>query len=118
ETGVAIGGTSGHIQSKRGRRTAPAKAMSPPSRAIGRCYLTTESATDATPENPNWWAAAGVTSMIRPCTNGPRSLIRATTERPLLRLVTRTIVPNGSDRWAAVRPEAEAVSPLAVWPPE
>jgi hypothetical protein len=39
--------------------------------------------TDAKPEKPNTRAAAGVTSMTRPATNGPRSLIRTITERPL-----------------------------------
>src|SRR5438477_150358 len=34
--------------------------------------------------------------MTRPRTNGPRSLIVTTTERPLFLLVTRTFVPNGS----------------------
>lgn len=79
---------------------------------------TTSSVTGATPEKPNRRAAVGVTSMTRPRTNGPRSLIRTTTERPLRRLVTRTIVPNGSVRCAAVMPLALAVSPLAVRPPE
>jgi hypothetical protein len=44
--------------------------------------------------------------------------MRTTTERPLLRFVTRTFVPKGSERWAAVKPEREAVSPFAVRPPE
>ena len=43
-------------------------------------------------------AAAGDRSMTRPRTNGPRSVIRTVTERPLLRLVTRTWLPNGSVR--------------------
>src|SRR2546428_12367426 len=55
--------------------------------------------------------------MTRPCTKGPRSLIRTTTERPVLRFVTRTIVPNGSDRCAAVMCEGAAGFPLAVPPP-
>ena len=41
--------------------------------------------TGASPEKPNARAAAGITSMIRPGTNGPRSLIRTTTARPLSR---------------------------------
>ena len=45
----------------------------------------TSSVTGARPEKPNARAAAGVTSMTRPRTNGPRSLIRTTTERPLRR---------------------------------
>ena len=40
--------------------------------------------TGASPEMPSAWAAAGVTSMMRPRTNGPRSLMVTTTERPLL----------------------------------
>src|SRR4029077_20274806 len=41
-----------------------------PASAIGS-YRKTESATGAIPENPSCWAAAGVTSMTRPCTKGP-----------------------------------------------
>lgn len=41
-------------------------------------------------------------SITRPPAYGPRSLIRTTTERPLLLFVTRTFVPKGSVRWAAV----------------
>ena len=61
--------------------------------------------TGASPEKPSARAAAGVTSITRPRTNGPRSLIRTTTEWPLRLLVTRTLVPNGNVRCAAVRPE-------------
>ena len=43
---------------------------------------TTASVTGARPEKPSIWAAAGVTSMTRPRMNGPRSLMRTTTERP------------------------------------
>jgi hypothetical protein len=51
------------------------------------------------------------------CTNGPRSLIRTTAERPLHRLTTVTLVPNGSVRCAAVISPVFIVSPLAVcWP--
>ena len=55
----------------------------------------TSTVTGARPEKPNARAAAGITSMIRPGTNGPRSLIRTTTERPLSKCVMRTSVPNG-----------------------
>ena len=41
-------------------------------------------------------AARRERSIMRPRTKGPRSLIRTTTLRPLLRRVTRTRVPNGS----------------------
>ena len=47
-------------------------------------------------------AAAFDRSMMRPPMNGPRSLIRTTTERPLARFSTNTLVPNGSERCAAV----------------
>jgi hypothetical protein len=40
--------------------------------------------TGARSDIPSACAVAGVTSMIRPRTNGPRSLIVTTTERPLL----------------------------------
>src|SRR5688500_13519004 len=53
-------------------------------------------------KNPSCRAAALVTSILRPPANGPRSLIRTTTVRPWLRFSTRTIVPNGSERGAAV----------------
>ena len=58
--------------------------------------------TGARPEKPSARAAAGVTSMTRPRMNGPRSLMRTTTDFPLCLLVTRTSVPNGSVRCAAV----------------
>lgn len=69
------------------------------------------------PENPSSRAAAGVTSMTRPRPNGPRSLIRTTTDRPFFELMMRTIVPNGSERCAAVKFAGLAASPLAVFPP-
>ena len=69
------------------------------------------------PEKPIARAAAGVISITRPRTKGPRSLIRTTIERPVRRFVTRTRVPNGNDRCAAVMPRAWAYSPFAVrWP--
>ncbi len=46
--------------------------------------------------------AASERSMMRPAPWGPRSLIFTSTVLPLLRLVTRTIVPKGKVRWAAV----------------
>ena len=74
--------------------------------------------TGARPEKPKTRAPAGVTSITRPRTNGPRSLIRTVTLRPLRRLVTRTCVPNASVRCAAVSPVGFARSPLAVLEPE
>src|SRR5215468_5324248 len=67
-------------------------------------YFTTASTTEVVPENLSALAAAGVTSITRPRTNGPLSLISTTTDRPFRRLVTRTLVPNGSERCAAVNP--------------
>ena len=57
--------------------------------------------TGARPEKPKARARAGVRSITRPRTNGPRSLIRTVTLRPLRRWVTRTCVPNASVRCAA-----------------
>jgi hypothetical protein len=56
--------------------------------------------TCASPENPRTLAAAGLTSIIRPCTKGPRSLMVTTTKRPLLLFVTFTF---RADRQGAVR---------------
>lgn len=50
--------------------------------------------TRATPPMPIARAAPVLRSMQRPFTNGPRSLIRTVTDRPLARLVTRTVDPN------------------------
>jgi hypothetical protein len=47
-------------------------------------------------------AAPLLKSIARPFTNGPRSLIRTMMERPLREFVTRTRVPKGSVRRAAV----------------
>ncbi len=41
-------------------------------------------------------AAARLTSTIRPLTNGPRLVIRTVTFLLLRKLITLTIVPNGS----------------------
>src|SRR6188768_2968272 len=67
--------------------------------------------TGARPLKPSACAAAGVSSIMRPRTNGPRSLIRTVTLRPFRLLVTLTFVPNGSVRCAAVRPLGCALSP-------
>src|SRR6266446_966312 len=55
--------------------------------------------------------------MTRRRLKGPRSLIRTTTERPFRLWVTRTNVPNGSVRCAAVNRAGWDASPLAVLPP-
>ena len=47
-------------------------------------------------------AAARERSMIRPLVNGPRSFIRTSTDFPLSRLVTFTMLPHGRVRCAAV----------------
>src|SRR5262245_54766667 len=66
------------------------------------------------PTKPSSRAAAFDTSIMRPLTNGPRSLMRTTTALPLPVLVTFTLVPNGRLRWAAVRAEGFIRSPDAV----
>src|SRR6185295_8475961 len=63
---------------------------------------------------PSCWAAPRDRSRKRPFTNGPRSLMRTMTLRPFLLLVTRTLVPNGRLRWAAVRADGFMRSPEAV----
>jgi len=52
--------------------------------------------------------------MMRPFANGPLSLMRTSTDRPVSRLVTSTQVPKGSVRWAAVIWPMSYTSPLAV----
>jgi hypothetical protein len=49
-----------------------------------------------------------------PFVNGPRSLTRTDTLRPVLGLRTRRQVPKGKVRWAAVRPFGLKTSPDAV----
>ena len=80
------------------------------------CY-SRSTVTEARPEKPSVRAAAGVTSMMRPRTKGPRSLTVTTTERPLLRLVTLAFDPNGKDRDAAVNAPGFNLAPLAVRDP-
>src|SRR6266446_671599 len=75
------------------------------------------SVTRAMPLNPRARAPAGVRSIIRPRTNGPRSFILTTTELPLLMLVTRTFVPKGRVRCAAVKAPDLTRSPFAVFGP-
>ena len=61
-------------------------------------YSTTSSLTFAIPDPtiPSVWAAEYETSTTRPGTNGPRSLTRTVTDRPLATFVTRNFVPNGN----------------------
>src|SRR6476659_4610277 len=63
---------------------------------------------------PSCLAAASETSSMRPLTNGPRSLTRTTTLRPLFWLVTLSLVPKGRLRWAAVNAPGFMRSPEAV----
>jgi hypothetical protein len=55
--------------------------------------------------------------MTRPRTKGPRSVIVTTTDFPVLLCVTRTLVPNGNVRWAAVKAWSVILFPLAVLMP-
>jgi len=50
--------------------------------------------------------------MTRPRTKGPRSVIVTTTDFPLLPCVTRTLVPNGRVRCAAVKAWSVILTPL------
>ncbi len=52
--------------------------------------------------------------MIRPLTNGPRSLMRTTMLLPVRLLTTATLVPKGSPLWAADTPRGSNLSPFAV----
>ncbi len=90
---------------------SPKAARAPPSVSV---VVTTR--TFAVPASiiPMLSAAALDRSMMRPPMNGPRSLIRTTTERPLVRFSTSTLVPNGSDRCAAVSSLGSIFSPFAV----
>ena len=47
------------------------------------------------PTMPRAFAAARETSMMRPLPKGPRSLIRTSTDCPLSRLMTFTLLPQG-----------------------
>src|SRR5690606_15850168 len=63
---------------------------------------------------PTASAPARERSMTRPGLNGPRSLMRTTTERPLSSLTTRTKVLNGKVLCAAVSWLGSKIAPLAV----
>src|SRR5438445_4805825 len=54
-------------------------------------------------------------SMMRPATNGPRSATRQVVEAPLDWLVTVTMVPKGSERWAQVPAGASYHEACPVW---
>jgi hypothetical protein len=73
--------------------------------------------TGASPEIPRASAPAFVTSMHRPFTNGPRSVIVMTTDFPLLLLVTFTFDRNGRDLCAAVSSLSSSGMPDAVFVP-
>jgi hypothetical protein len=96
----------------------PTQSAKPRDRAgrIRRSY-SRSTVTGASPKKPSARAAAGVMSIMRPRTKGPRSLTVTKTDRPLLRLVTRTFNPNGKDLWAAVKAPRFNLAPLAVRDP-
>jgi hypothetical protein len=89
-----------------GRGLAPVVRPAAHFRAYVQLRRMTVSVTGVRPEKPIVLAAAAIISMTRPRTNGPRSLMRTTTERPVRWFVTRTRIPNGSERCAAVIPRA------------
>src|SRR5262249_36521777 len=97
--------SSGLLRFVAGAKITKIVGFKPASRHPGDQRPTTDTLTGASPLKPSWFAAAGVRSMMRPRVNGPRSLMRTTTLRPLRRLVTRTLLPNGSDGCAAVSPD-------------
>src|SRR5258707_12494477 len=68
--------------------------------AASASYWTTSSLTFAIPRPtiPSVSAAEYETSTSRPGTNGPRSLTRTVTDRPVATFVTRNRVPNGNVR--------------------
>ena len=66
---------------------------------------------------PSFSAAPWDKSISRSATNGPRSFTRTTTEFPFSRLVTSSIVPNGSVLCAAVIAYISKISPLDVGRP-
>src|SRR5215213_6146535 len=72
------------------------------------------STTSPTPDRPMTSAALCEMSMTRPPPNGPRSLTRTTTERPVRSFVTLRRVPKGRLRCAAVSALRSNVSPFAV----
>src|SRR5690606_26856694 len=64
---------------------------------------------------PSCCAAAFDRSMTRPLMNGPRSLMRTTTDLPLRWLVTLILEPKGRERCAAVIAAGFMRSPEAVF---
>jgi len=116
---------NGFLIQSRGTRKAGRPYMSS-SRSYGRLGAATFWISDTrstftrakpTLANPSACAAPRERSMMRFESCGPRSLIVTLIVRPLSRLVTRTTVPKGSVRCAAVIPHGSNISPLAVrWP--
>ena len=64
-----------------------------------------------------WRAAPTDRSMMRPCTKGPRSVMRTSTCLPFERLVISTQVSKGRARCAAVSFSISKISPEAVGRP-
>ena len=94
------------------------KMRLPPTRAcLSQSQWLISSVTRAMPLNPRASAPAGVRSIIRPRTNGPRSFTLTTTDLPLRTFVTRTFVPKGRVRCAAVKTPDLTLSPFAVFGP-
>src|SRR5262245_21516045 len=81
---------------------------------VNETHLITSRWTWPVPPIPIARAAPLLRSIAAPFTNGPRSLMRTITDRPLRALVTRTRVPKRSDRCAAVMAPGLNLSPEAV----
>src|SRR5262249_34819944 len=86
--------------------------------SVREAYETTSAVTWPTPEpvRPTARAAPVERSSTRPFTKGPRSLIVTITLWPLW--VTRSLVPNGGERWAAVIAFSLKRCPEGVWWPD
>ena len=84
------------------RKGVPPKRAMISAAALYRPRTSRRTSAKPTPVMPRFSAAPSDKSMTRPGLNGPRSLMRTTTLLPVSTRVTRTRVPNGSVRWAAV----------------
>ena len=84
------------------------------SRLLSSGMIWTRTRTVPLSRKPSCCAAARDRSMIRPRTNGPRSLIRTAIDRPFSSLVTRTMDGIGSVLCAADTAFMSKISPFAV----